>query len=285
MGPGERNSSITRVWPVFRALLARDPTGQSWIPSLLALAPVGGPMRNTLTRQLVPLGAQMKETRRFTTKQLARYLPNGMLLERCFERELPPPGAFLRWLASHPKALTWSGKALDDDKPTGRHRQALAGRHGPEAQRQAIEEALVAIEAFGARGSGRRWWAFEGFTSADCCLESENALFIIEGKRTDVIAAATDWYPQRNQIVRNLEVGEAAAAGRSFGVIVINETGHEPLTTGALTKGLPHLSSADRSRLAGHYLGAVSWAQACRATGIDEGRLPETVQEALLGRG
>lgn len=240
-------------------------------------------MRNTLARRLVPLGAEMKETRRFTTKQLARYLPNGMLLERCFELELPPPPAFLRWLAAHPKALRWSGKALDDDTPTARHRQALAGRHGPAAQQRAINAALGGIEAFGARSSGRRWWAFEGFTSADCCLESETALLIIEGKRTDVIAAATDWYPQRNQIVRNLEVAEAAAAGRSFGVIVISETGHEPLTTDAVTNGLPHLASADRSRLAGHYLGAVSWAQACRATGIDASRLPKTVQEALLG--
>jgi hypothetical protein len=85
--------------------------------------------------------------------------------------------------------------------------------------------AVSALEAQGAKGSRRKWWAFEGFTSVDCVLETDRLLVFIEGKRTEKISAATDWYP-RNQIVRNLEVASCVAHETDkdiFGVIPCTE--------------------------------------------------------------
>jgi hypothetical protein len=68
----------------------------------------------------------------------------------------------------------------------------LMGRQGAVARDEAQRVAQLAIETTLPRDSGRRWWAFEGFTSVDCCLESESALLFIEGKRTERLSKATD---------------------------------------------------------------------------------------------
>jgi len=206
-----------------------------------------------------------------------------MDLERCFEASVPPPAAFLKWLVSNPSKLRWKGKALDDGSATSAKRRALSGETGPAAQQQAMQEALGALETFGAAGSGRKWWAFEGFTSVDCLLESDNAVLLIEGKRNDVVSEATDWYAGRNQVIRNLEVAEIRAAGRPFGVLVISESGEDPISPATFTTGLPHLPEGERTRLREHYLGCVSWHAVCRAVGIEYERLPSTVVEALAG--
>ena len=39
---GKKNSSLTRVQPVFDALLDRDATGRSWLPDVLGIAPRNG---------------------------------------------------------------------------------------------------------------------------------------------------------------------------------------------------------------------------------------------------
>jgi hypothetical protein len=146
-----------------------------------------------------------------------------------------------------------------------------------------MQEAVDAIEAYGSVASGRQWWAFEGFTSVDCLLESDDAILLIEGKRNDVVSEATDWYTGRNQVVRNLETADVLAAGRAFGVLLISESGQDPISNGAFTTGLPHLSDSERRRLRKHYLGCLSWRAVCRATGVDADRLPSSVAEALGG--
>jgi hypothetical protein len=132
-------------------------------------------------------------------------------------------------------------------------------KEGDEATRNS---AFYQLQAHGAAGARRKWWAFEGFTSVDCVLETEHLLVFIEGKRTEPISSATAWYPQRNQIVRNLEVASAVAraAGKDFAVIVCAEEDME-LSDRAFSNGLPHLSIVERKNLRTHYWGCITWRQ------------------------
>jgi len=75
-------------------------------------------------------------------------------------------------------------------------REKLFGLHGNENQNLAIEEAASNIEINGAENSRRRWWAFEGFTTVDCCLETDELLLFIEGKRKDTLSRSTEWYDE-----------------------------------------------------------------------------------------
>jgi hypothetical protein len=45
---GEYNSTVTRVWPIFDCLLHNDPTGTTWLPSLLKLG-----SRSTIVNQQI----------------------------------------------------------------------------------------------------------------------------------------------------------------------------------------------------------------------------------------
>lgn len=120
------------------------------------------------------------------------------------------------------------------------------------------DDGLKALARYGARGSRRKWWAFEGFTSVDCFLETDSLIVLIEGKRTEGVSAATDWFIRRNQIVRNVEVARSLARGKDFAVLVCAE-GKIELTDQDWTNSLPHLSLPEVDILKEHYLGWTTW--------------------------
>jgi hypothetical protein len=94
-------------------------------------------------------------------------------------------------------------------------RSTLEKRSRLLAEESAVrDEALKELTKVGAAGSKYKWWAFEGFTSVDCWLETETLLLLIEGKRTDTVSASTDWYPIRNQVVRILEGAQMCLPAR-----------------------------------------------------------------------
>jgi hypothetical protein len=260
MPSGKRDSSRTRVQPVFRRLLARYPDGSDWLPSLL--------------RPAEPAAA----------------LPAGLIADpgtllngagACFERPFPPPERFLRWLIRHPDEMVWPRRGQEEHSfgaRTQRRREELLGRCGSPAQTQAQEVALAELAHHGAIRSRRRWWAFEGFTHVDCCLETEKLLLFIEGKRTDRVSKATAWFPQRNQLARNMEVAAEHAHGREYALLLIAE--QEPLPEELdLAPGLPHLGDGEREALLGHFLGWTTWRAVCGVTGIDYEGLPDTTDD------
>jgi len=188
------------------------------------------------------------------SSQLAR-------LRSCFEVDYPPPERFLRWLIEHPGSLTWPLESKKTPRKFGGKTEA--SRHALIAGDTATHDlAVLALEKSGTSGSRGKWWAFEGFTSVDCVLETDSLLVFIEGKRTEPISAATDWYPQRNQIVRNVEVASCAAAEarKNFGVILCAEE-PVPVLEQDFIEGLPHLSQPDRDALRTHYWGCITWNQ------------------------
>jgi len=131
------------------------------------------------------------------------------------------------------------------------------------------------------QGSKRKWWAFEGFTEVDCLLETEDFLLGIEGKRTEQVSSATEWYSKRNQIIRNLEVLKEKAGSKDYALLLMCEDGYDPISDHDFSIGLPHYTSEQIVEIKKHYLGAVSWQQACDAVGMDPDRLPDTVRNLV----
>jgi len=274
-----QNSSITRVRPFFRQLLGRSSTGERWLPSLLRAATHNRDYARALAADPGRLDRNGVCKRPYTDPVLG-----PISLECCFEKKLPPPEGFLAWLIQRPERMTWPVK----NRATG-EKKAFTGK--TQAMRQALfstncERAAAAradatqlLAVHGVNGSEKKWWAFEGQTEADCCVETDTMVLLIEGKRNESLSPATDWFPKRNQLWRNVEVAAAIAKGRRYAVMLLAEQQEE--VTDSLDASYPHLEKHERAFLASHYLGCVLWRDACAATGIDYGKLPHTVAEAL----
>lgn len=282
---GLKNSSITRVRPFFCQLLDRDPTGESWLPALLDAAPGRSLLPVGVRAQPGPLDATVRERRRLPVPALDHVIS----LERCFEYSVPPPTAFLRWLLEHPDKLEWPGKHRGSPRKYGTAAQDLRedlSAVGEPRQAAAQEKGLAELALKGGAGSRRKWWAFEGFTEVDCALVTDRLLLFIEGKRTESLASSTDWYPQRSQLVRNLEAVRDLADDRSAAVLLVTETPvpgemSEPVAAASL----PHLNATERAGVLAGYLGQTTWEQLGKAIGNILGvplqPLPDTKHDAL----
>lgn len=268
------NSSITRVRPVFQQLLAKDPTGTSWLPQILRLSKSSG-LSGGMGSDPGKVLPAVSQRRTYGDR-----VQGSIELERCFEFSVAPGASFLRWLVENPDRLTWplsEGRRLSYSATTQARREALVGLVSDSARSEAQASALRSLDRNGPEKSSRRWWAFEGFTEVDCCIETDRAVLIVEGKRTESLSESTAWYSGRNQLHRNLEAARELAAGREFGVLVVGEQEIPESAIGNPEAGLPHLTAAERAELMSHYLGSLTWAQVCAATGIEYDSLPRNV--------
>jgi hypothetical protein len=263
---GLKDSSLTRVRPYFDALTARDPSSESWLRSLLGSTPHGESV----------LRAALQEPGRLDSA-LATRGANGLF--GCFEFGVGPPKQLLRWYLEHPDKLVWpKGKSYSSD--TIRMREALLFGKDPgraEAQREALE--FLQTKSTKSRG----WWRFEGTSMIDCVLMTPELVVTIEGKRTEPLSAATDWYPKRSQLVRNLEAAKQLANGRSWAAMVLSESpmpeASDSGISALLPTSAPHLDDAGREELREHYLGNLTWQQACDSTGLPFESLPRTTAD------
>lgn len=279
---GEHNSSVTRVWPVFDCLFASDPTGASWLPELLRTGNRADLFDPTILRDP---GDLLPELARFDLTlpgQLKMAIGPDLAarigqIRNAYERDVPPSEAFLRWLLEHPDRLVWPQEKRNDrvfGSLTQDRRRRLHDGHS-----DVRAEALEQLAKCGANGSRRKWWAFEGFTSADCFLETESLLVLVEGKRTEPISNSTDWFPGRNQVIRNLEVADALAGCKHFAVLLCAETPIE-LEEQAWSDSLPHLTPGEIERLKSRYLGCAVWTDIASRL-CPSLTLPDTVDDAI----
>lgn len=87
-----------------------------------------------------------------------------------------------------------------------------------------------------------------------------------------------------NQLLRNLESARIDAGDAPFACLFIAE---EPLSEpdpSIVERSLPHLDPAARSTLFRHYLGTISWREACLAVELDCAAMPNSLQTALRVR-
>ena len=267
---------------MFRQLLAKDPSGTSWLSQVLQLSDSSGLSETTRSETGTVLPAVSKK-RRYTDP-----VQGNIELERCFEFSVAPGRRFLRWLLENPDRMTWpvsAGQRKSYSATTQARREGLIGHKGDSVQKQAQASALRSLNRHGPEKSRRQWWAFEGFTEVDCCLETDRLVLLIEGKRTESLSESTAWYSGRNQLHRNLEAARDLAAGREFGVLVIGEDEIAETALGSSERGLPHLNTAERAELMSHYLGTLTWSQVCEVTGIDYRSLPRNVARRVKHSG
>jgi predicted protein tyrosine phosphatase len=274
--PGQ-NSSITRVRPFFKQLLAAQPTGAGWLASLLRSSTANPEFARPLADDPGELLPSCSAKRIYPDRVLG-----NVSLEQCFEKTLQPPERFLLWLIEHPELMSWprekGGRERTYSSSTQRRRKMMLDADNPTGVAETKSEALRQLARLGVSGSERKWWMFEGSTEADCCLETESLVLVIEGKRNEGLSPATHWFPQRNQLWRNVEAAAAYAAGKRYAVLLLAETPVEAGST--LDASLPHLAHGERRLLAQHYLGCVTWRDACRTTGVDYSKLPDTNDDA-----
>lgn len=274
---GEKNSSITRVRPFFRYLFDLDASGLSWLPQLIVSAQSKHINASNLANLSCKINSQCQVKRNYKDKILG-----NIELEHCFEYSVPPSYVFLHWLIEHPGKLTWPKHGQKERKyclSTQLNRENLFGKQGRRKQSEAKQNATNLLDLKGVQGSKRKWWAFEGFTEVDCLLKTEDFLLGIEGKRMEKVSSATDWYPRRNQIIRNLEVIKEIAGNKDYAILLMCEDGIDPISDADFTSGLTHYTSQAIAEIRTHYLGAVSWRQACDAVGLDYNELPDTIQD------
>ncbi len=275
--PGLHNSSITRVRPFFKILFSEDKTGITWLPKLLKALP----SKSIYAEKLVQYNSNLHPNCTTIINYKDCILGN-IQLESCFEFSLPPTKAFLKWLIENPQKLTWPAKGKKEySEDTQLNRENLMSKHGIESQVDTIGQALKLLETSVLRKESKPWWVFEGFTEIDCYLETEDFCLAIEGKRTEPIASATSWFPQRNQIVRNLEVLKQKAGTKEYALILMAEDGIDPITDTVFEQSLPHYDPAQILELKSHYLGCISWSDACKATGISFAQLPDNKLDAI----
>jgi hypothetical protein len=207
----------------------------------------------------------------------------GEITECEFERAIAPPASLLAWLLENPHELTWPTTRGGAPRPFNQATRSARRRlidlaDAPEGQ-QAKRDGLAALAANGAAGSRRKWWAFEGFTHVDVFIATPRIVVLVEGKRTDMLSPATDWYPRRSQLARNLEAAAAVADGRIGVVMLALEHLIPDLDVDSHRDGLRHLDADDQDRMLSGFVGQASWKQICDATGVDYAALPDEVAE------
>lgn len=177
-----------------------------------------------------------------------------------------------------PQPAHLAGRTGPTEGVRRQHTEVAVSPFGPDpaARAEAQQEAHTQLDAVGAAGSKRKWWAFEGFTEVDCCLQTDKLVLLVEGKRTEPLSGSTDWLPARSQLVRNLEVAGALAGDRAAAVLLITETPIDKVLDNELIAvSAPWLDDSARAAVADRFLGQVTWSAACDATGLNFANLPD----------
>ncbi len=251
---GKNDSSRTRVVPVFDGLMSQDSTGKSWLVPLLRL----GSMAD---QRGVPhdLGSLVANHPRWWGRK---------------ERRLAPPLSLLGWLISN---VTAESVERSSSRPEVKlRRQALAQRD--EATRQ---EALQLL----AKGcTGRNWYTLEGQSSPDAFLETDRAVIVVEGKRTErTCTEKTTFMGRRSQMLRHMDAASEIANGRRvLGVLIVESAADESLQPSEfwrlqaknqveeplLAASLPHRSPAEQAAIASGFVGVATWRAVCEKFGL-----------------
>lgn len=255
---GKRDSSKTRVAPVFNQLYGDDPTGCSWIPRLIKL-PISG---NTVS---------IKPNSRFTIKECG--WDNN-------EKKLKPPVALLSWLIRHPRKPV-SGILSSDPTKAEKRRQWIEGSD------KIITEGLSLLSH---NSNGDDWYIFEGQTQPDVFIETDDLIIVIEGKRTErEPTTTTKWIRGRNQMLRHLDCAWEIHGGKQlFGFFIIEGNGlsvevppqwiayaEATVNSATITSSLPHRGPEEQQGIASCFIGVTTWQRVCKEFGIDWANLPD----------
>jgi hypothetical protein len=266
---GDKDSSRTRVQPIFSAVLARDPTGASWLPRLLEAGADAHP------------DSWIRDPGRLSKGAMEKSASKKSEL-RCFEYQVQPDRRLLSWCVENPQRLR-APTVSDPPKESELKRRSLICDEpaGTRLPAQNLARSAVASQPV----NRPAWWRFERATEVDCVLATDRLVLCVEGKREERLSPDTRWIAGRHQVARNLEAAwRLAGIGRVFAVLVCVESQGDPLADPAFVRdslevASPHLFPAERAALANAYLGQLSWIDICAAVGVEYQTLPTTVAD------
>lgn len=261
---GHRDSSLTRVAPLFDRLYDAGETGAGWLDALVAQ----GSRADVVSS--VPTGQRLVAShgRRWGSAEVALPAPTSLLIHL---------------VSSIDPELVASSK---DTGETLRWRRRLASR-----DQIAIDEALAALRA-GRRG--RHWFVLEGESKPDALLEATDVVLCVEGKRTEAkCTTTTQWMRTRSQLLRHMDAAMDAFPGkRILGLLIVEGEGgadaRDPsehwrdecraqYAPSMLEASLPHRMPAERAAISRGILGVTTWQAVCAAVGIEWASLPDVI--------
>jgi hypothetical protein len=270
----DHNSSLTRVQPVFNELLDQSLDGDPWLSELWDMAA----LRRRGVALSRPIGLGKLLTSETPVDRAAR---RGTV----YERTVPPPAAFLRWLLENPQRMQVRDPVNFGAKSarTRRWRSKLFSGDVRLAREAQVEGRRQLEKRLGQRGRNK-WWAFEGFSRIDCCLMTSQCVLFVEGQRTESVSPSTLWFQERSQLWRNVEAAKESANDRQFAVILAVEReadGTAALVAAASSLGgsYPHLDAGQRADLDRHLLGFVTWSEIAARFGLPPECLLDRVPE------
>ena len=246
---GARNSSKTRVVPIFDALFLSDATGATWLGAL------------------IQLGSRFPATSFDTTTcRLVEHHPRTWGTD---ELALPAPLGLLEYLVRH--VTIQQVAASGDSGAVLAQRQALANRDW------GTTEAALSQLREGRRG--RKWFVLEGPSRPDATLEMPTAVVVIEGKRTERgCTSTTKWMSHRSQLVRHMDAAMEFFPGKRILGLLLVEGGdpdnsvpsaywrrecESQCSEAMLAASLPHRTPEQRAQLAQGILGVATWQAVC----------------------
>lgn len=240
----------------FERLIARDASGRSWLPALLAATPRGRSRFGDLLDDPASLIAPI--TVRTASGRLG-----------CFEYSVVPPRELLAWFIDHPEAIVWPAHS-ELSAETERLRRALLRDEPRGSQVRAQERARELLQT--RSHLSREWWRFEDPIAPGCVLITHRLAVTVEEIPRQDAAPASAWYPMRTPLVRTLEAACSVADGRPWGSLLLSP---DPVAAGdreqlgrTLPASAPHLDQAAREELLDAYLGTLTWRAAHAAVGL-----------------
>ena len=258
---GKYNSSLTRVVPVFDELMRQDPTGGAWIHRLLEL-PRHGACKLTASR-----GLSLRDGPEGVSYGWGQH-----------EVALLPPLSLLRWLVRN--ADNTDIDRLRGSRSTIEKRRALLHRD-PIVMSEALE-------LLNRRSKGRGWHILEGPSHPDAFLDTDEAVIVIEGKRTERgPTIGTTFMSGRHQMLRHMDCAwEIRGQREVYGFFIVEgpEVSSdwatfttETVSDAALSSSLPHRTVKDREFIKRGFLGVTTWQEVCDALGLDRNVLIQEV--------
>jgi hypothetical protein len=257
MGAHTADATQSQVVSLIAPLFARDPGGRSWLAQLLAACPRS---RDRL--------AEIVEDPGWLEIPLAVETTTGLL--GCFSYPSAADRQLLRWYIDHPEQLTAPRSDRDASPEMRVLRRALLHDDPPGSRARAQDRAHDLQRSSTPRSA--TWWRFEEPGRLDCVLLTERVVVSITAPdERGGLAPATPWYPQRSELVRDLESAWRLAGGRAWAGMLISDVAPppelDPGNAATVAAGTPHLDAAARADVADAYLGRLTPAQVRAAVG------------------
>lgn len=255
---GKKDSSKTRVEPVFDRLVNQHETGFSWLPELIGLPEGGNSINNSPE----------------TDYTIHDY---GWGTN---EKKLLPPVALLSWLIRNP---SWplDGKLSNNNQKAEKREKLIEG------SQELVHEGLELLR-YNPHNEG--WHIFEGDTQPDVYIETEDLILVIEGKRTESRPTThTKWMPTRHQMIRHIDCAwEIRGRKQVVGFFIVEGGGeateppliwqkfaNDTVKKDNIVASLPHRGEKECREIASCFIGVTTWQRVCREFGIEWADLPD----------